>query len=341
MHGHHHARRRGAFGRFFFVIGACVSLCGAALPAWADGPTSAQKETARGQMQLGDQSFAAGDFARALDAYRSADEIMRVPTTAWAVGRTYARLGKLVEAVDALQRAKLHPKTPGEPAVFAKARARAAELDADLAPRIPTVVISVRGATPTTAITIYVDGGAVERVAARLPQRVNPGAHVIEARADGYDAAMESIEVSEAERAAVELVLKKQSEKKGPGQSSSEEAPKSSDTVMIVAWTGFGVAGAGLVAGVVTGALSFTRAKDLEDRCPDGLCSEDLRSEQEDIITLANASNASFAIGGVGLAVGVGALVFAATSDDGSDAASEVRVEPVIGIGSLGLRGSF
>ena len=63
--------------------------------------------------------------------------------------------------------------------------------------------------------------------------------------------------------------------------------------------------------------------------------------ENHEIVRLANASNASFAIGGVGLAVGVGALVWSLTTDATSDATARARLEPVIGIGSLGLQGSF
>jgi hypothetical protein len=319
--------------------GMLLALVLVASTARADGPTSAQKETARGQMQLGDQSFAAGDFSRALDAYRSADAIMGVPTTAWAVGKTYARLGKLVEAVDALQRAKLHPKRPGEPDVFAKARAQAAELDADLARRIPTIVITVRGPGSSDEVTLYIDGAPVERATSSLPQRVNPGAHAVEARAEGYTSAEQTIDVTEGERAAVELVLAR--ERVETAAPSGEETPpgeeESAGTAMTVAFVGFGVAGAGLVAGVITGALSYTRAKELEERCPGGVCSESDRGEQESIIALANGSNASLAVGGVGLAVGIGALIFALQTEP--DAAAPV--EPVIGLGSMGVRGSF
>ena len=70
-------------GALLVAVAIALSL---ASPAAAE-PTSAQKETARNLMQIGDGRYASGDYEAALRAYQGADEIMGVPTTALAVGR--------------------------------------------------------------------------------------------------------------------------------------------------------------------------------------------------------------------------------------------------------------
>jgi hypothetical protein len=55
--------------------------------ALAQEATPRQRERARGLMDQGDVSMAAGDHEAALAAYRAADDIMGVPTTGLEVGK--------------------------------------------------------------------------------------------------------------------------------------------------------------------------------------------------------------------------------------------------------------
>ena len=105
---------------------AGLAWSGSALAA--EPPSAADRETARTLMATGDGKLKDGDLDGALEAYRGADEIMGVPTTALAVGRVYARMGKLIQAVDALSRARRHPVDGSEPEAFRQARAEAAKL---------------------------------------------------------------------------------------------------------------------------------------------------------------------------------------------------------------------
>src|SRR5262245_28279562 len=79
---------------------ALASWSGASSTAWAQ-PSPSQRETARDLMKQGDDRFAAGDYAHALEAYRAAHALVAVPTTGLAVAQAQEKLGHLVEAHDA------------------------------------------------------------------------------------------------------------------------------------------------------------------------------------------------------------------------------------------------
>jgi tetratricopeptide (TPR) repeat protein len=337
------ARRR----RSRWALALATALLAAPLPAAQAAPrapTAAQKETARGLMQLGDAKLRAGDAQAALDAYRAADEIMGVPTTRYAVGRACARLGLLVEAVDHLQGAVRYPKRPDEPAAFAEARTAAARLDAELATRIPTLHVRVRGPRGDIPVELTIDESPVDPRARGLPQRLDPGSHRVRALADGYRPAELEVVLEAGESRTVELALAPAAspEPASPPLSPAPtpRGPAAADAshgLPTASWAAFGVGAAGLVLGTVTGAISLARASDLADRCPDRVCDEAERDEHDTILALANASNVGFALGAAGAAVGLSLWLFQHDDGDGPQA----NFRPWLTYGGAGLGGRF
>jgi hypothetical protein len=169
-------------------------------------PSSADKETARNLMKEGDTKFAAKDFAGALKAYQAAHAIMQVPSTGLPLARTQLERGLLVEARDTLLQVSRHPKEANEPAAYAKAREEAAQLAQKIAPRIPSLVIVVEGASADAA-AVAVDGSAVPSAALGAPRKVNPGSHTVTASAPGYRDASATVDVKEGENEKVTLKL--------------------------------------------------------------------------------------------------------------------------------------
>lgn len=98
-----------------------------------------------------------------------------------------------------------------------------------------------------------------------------------------------------------------------------------------IAVTSFAVAGVSLVNAIITGSLSLVRAGDLKDDCgADNVC--DTEAQRADLATataMANASNASFAIAGVGTVVGLVVLLAAP-----SDTKKVVAIRPVGNVGA-------
>jgi hypothetical protein len=327
-----------------FLSGLCVAVALAvATPAFADPtpPSATQKETARGLMETGDAKFAAGDYPGALHAYRSADSIMGVPTTSFAVARALVHLNQLVEAADMLAKVRRYPHQKDEPAAYGRARTEGAELEEDLLLRIPVVKVVLVGPAKDTPVTITVDGDAVER-AADQAIRVNPGKRVIAASAPGYFPASVNVDLEEKSNDTVRLELaidpsyqKPQPRERGDAISSDEP-----DGVVISPWTwaSFATGGVGMIIGAATGGAVLAKTSDLEERCGGTQCDPSLESEHDDINTLANVSNVAFIIGGVGLAAGVVTLVLDLTGETGGDSAA---IRPVIGPGYVGVGGAF
>src|SRR5262249_1001249 len=82
-----------------WIVAGAVALTRLAhvSPAYAE-PSAADRETARSLMNEGDAKFDAKNYAQALKAYQGAHAIMGLPSTGYAVARTQAALGQLVEA---------------------------------------------------------------------------------------------------------------------------------------------------------------------------------------------------------------------------------------------------
>jgi hypothetical protein len=109
-------------------------------------------------------------------------------------------------------------------------------------------------------------------------------------------------------------------------------------------WIGFGVGAAGVVAGSATGLMSLSRASSAKDRCIDSRCPPEARDDIDASNSLANVSNIAFAVGVVGIGVGVWQLLATSGPDQEQVAAPapfKVRAEPFIGIGKLGVVGTF
>jgi hypothetical protein len=79
-------------------------------------------------------------------------------------------------------------------------------------------------------------------------------------------------------------------------------------------WIALATGGAGLLVGSITGAVSIAQTSDVEERCDGDACPPSTADDRAEANTWANVSNVAFVVGGVGVAVGVVALVV--TSSD-------------------------
>ncbi len=105
-------------------------------------------------------------------------------------------------------------------------------------------------------------------------------------------------------------------------------------------WIGFGVGGAALLIGTITGVMSLTQASDLKDQCPDDFCTPEKQEDIDTMMTLGHVSTAGFVIAGVGIGLGVFSLL---TSGSGQEqpTVSGVVVRPWLGFGVAGVAGKF
>jgi hypothetical protein len=317
----------------------CLAALGAG-PSSADAQqpvpraiTAADRETARALMDEGDSKLGKSDLRGALDAYLAADRIMAVPTTGLEVGKTQARLGMLLEARDTLLRVTRYPQDPNEPAAYTRARTDAAELAAQLGGRIPSLQIDVAGPADDGTIEASVDGLVLPPGTHRHARKVNPGEKVIRARAPGFRPAEQRISVAEGEQRVVHLTL--------VALPPSEQPPGPSPLV----WIGFGLGGAGLVVGAVTGILSVVRTSDLKAQCEGDVCPASAGADIDSAMLLANVSNVGLAVGGAGVVLGIVGIAISGDGGEGEGeeqgGAARLELAPVIGPGTLGIVGRF
>ena len=339
------SRHRASWGAVALVA---FSLCG--LGEASAEPTAAEKETARGFMDLGDAKAEAKDWRAALSAYQSAHALVAVPTTGLEVAKMQAQLGMLVEARDmALSVARMAPQ-PREPAVFGRARAEATKLADALADRVPSVRVTMLGVAPSTVVRLEIDGVMLSAEATRLPIKVNPGKHTITARVDGYDSDRWDGDIAERTNAEVTLHLTAKAAPSAsvapptpPPSSASAAAPAPIAPLLPPAakptwpYVALGVGGVGVVVGSIAGGLSASQTSTLKAQCDHGHCPTSSKDDIARANAFANVSNVGFAVGLLGVGVGVYGLFFAAPRGP----TSGLRVEPLIGDRAVGARGSF
>ncbi len=350
--------RRAVF-RALWLCGALAAGALGAAPAAAQQVSPADKELARRLMDEADKAFEAKRYPESVQKYCQADKIMGVPTTALECGKALEAMLKLLDAKDVYVRAAHyeHPAGQKEPEAFVNARAAAVQKADALGPRIPELVIAVDGVEAGTAVVIKVDG---EPLRADIPRRlVNPAPHehLVSASAPGYREASVTVTASESEQKPVALHLEK-----GEGVAVLPPPPpppigpniplpppqpdKKGGGANVAAAIGFGVGAAALITGGVTGAMSLSQTSSLKSDCGGDLavCDTkkvpDAQSRYDKALALANASNATLVIGGVGVVFGVIAL-FAFKPSEPKPEPAKATIVPLIGPGSLGLRGAF
>ena len=284
-------------------------------------PSAAQKETARGLMAEGRELRDRGDLSAALQRFTAADVLMGVPTTGFEVAATQAQLGRLVEARETLRRVLAIGQSPDDPEPFNEARIKARNLEQQLLARIGTLRFAVSGLGEGEALEITVDDEAVPRAALGLPFRVNPGRHVVVARARGHEVKRE-VDAVEAQASPVDLTFARDAAVVAPRPAptpSQAEPVASAPTAMpnapaaqglpTLAYVGGGVAAAGIVVGSITGISAISHKNAAKQRCVAGGCPPSTWSDLDSAQSMATVSTVGFVIGAIGLVVGAGSIL--------------------------------
>lgn len=299
-----------------FLVAALLAASGVA----GASPSVAEREAARRFMDEGKAHLKANDIGRAIESFQKAHEIMHVPTTGLALARAHAAAGHLVEAREAALEVARMPRQPGDPPVFDAARKHARELDAQLKSRIPTLRLRVTGGAPTR---VAVDDVEIPPAGLGEPVAVNPGRRVVTAKgADGE--VKREIELAERDAKELELPLGAPEIAKSPAAKPSQGSSGSPRAVVgfgndddrdatgdrttfaeVLMYGGFGLGAVGLGVGGVTGAMTFSKAADVDPLCENGICAPEAKRDLDRASTLADVSTIAFVAGGVGVALGV------------------------------------
>jgi hypothetical protein len=186
---------------------------------------------------------------------------------------------------------------------------------------------------------------------------VEPGNHEIEARAPGYLMAHSTLRVEGGDRTTLVFHLNRdeyavaasQSLSTRPGLQGLQEpvagaaaagSPRSGSWVRPVGYVSLGMGAASLLGFAVSGALALADENKLQDRCPNELCSEMYRSTVRRYDTMRVLATVTLVTGGALTALGT-TLLIAAPSGHASEHVQQPAIEPMIGLGSIGVRGNL
>ena len=279
-------------------------------------PSAADVNTAKVAFAEGTDLRAAGDLPRDLERLRAAYAAVPTPITGLEVGRTLAQMNRPSEARAALRDAANMPPSPTESERAKQARAEAAKLAAELDAKVAT--LDVRADPDAESITV--DDKPVAN--AREPVIVDPGHHVVVARARGGREGRAEIDAGAGERKEVRVT-------------SAAPEPRTHLRIHPATWVGVTMAGVGLLGGAITGAAAFATASGLKTSCPNNLCPPSAHGAHDTSLALGTVSTVGFILAGAGAVVGVVGLLLSKRVADDAPVALEV------GPASLAVRGTF
>src|SRR5690606_14276997 len=146
------------------------------------------------------------DAQAAVDELRRAQALYEAPTHLLYLGRASAQLGHLVEAAEYYRTLERMDLDEASSRLFRESQSAGAAELAELLPRIAQLSVNVFPAE-LEDLEVEVDGKPIRLAALYIERASNPGRHLIEARAPGYQASTVEIDLAEGESRAVDVVL--------------------------------------------------------------------------------------------------------------------------------------
>ncbi len=305
-------------------------------------PTAADRATARSLAEEGYWALQQKHYADAVDRFRRADALVHAPTLTLDWARSLVGLGQLVEAQERYELIIREGVDARAPQSWQHALIAAKAELAALKPRLSWVTITVKGSNDPY---VTVDGVAVPAAAIGVRRAVNPGAREVAVVANGFLDRHQTLNLAEGEEGSVSFELEVDPAQQvvpvvapspAPVVATAAAAPRSRVPIYVA----FGVGGAGLLVGGITGALWLGKRSTLEKNCPDP---NDCSPENADTVnayhTLGTISGAGFVVGLAGVATGVTLLLL--DNKAGSASARGFVVRPYVGVGTIGAVGDF
>ncbi len=299
------AHRRGSQGAFRFAAAlACIgALAPRAVHAQSPGPEARAEAAAEQELAAAREKFSqalalqtGGDWAGALLLLKEVAEFKATPHVLFNIGLCEENLGQLVAALGRYELAAADAREEGATHVEAEATSRLETLRA----RIPK--LSIHRGDGASRATITVDEVQLGEAALDRPLPVDPGAHVVRAKAAGF--VPFEAEVKAEERATVEVTVSLLPiERPGESKRDSAEATSSSRTTWMYVTGGVGVAS--LAASGIFFILRQDAINELDRECPRRIdCEPSLRSTKDRGETYT-------AVGWITLGVGLGGIATA------------------------------
>ncbi|XXT15976.1 tetratricopeptide repeat protein [Sorangium sp. So ce429] len=315
-------------------------LLGAVTLSGAASAEPAVKPVAEALFRQGRDLFKRGQYPEACAKFEESQRLEPKPGTLLNLAVCHEKVGKLATAWAELSSVEEVARREGPPEREAFARAQRAALEERLAR------LELRMEGPPASLSLTLDGEPLNGAALNAPFPIDPGRHRVAATAPGKKAWSTAVEVPPEQATIVVAIPALEDAPPGalaPRAAAAprprEPKPPAASTGTMLMAMGFSVGAVGLVVGAVAGALTLSKSSALADVCTDGGCPPSWGGELSTAKTLANVSNAGFAVLAVGAGVGVAGLLMLPSRSSTSGASTALT--PVLGPGSLGLRLTF
>jgi hypothetical protein len=322
------------------LVALCVGLLCAllfAVPAWAQ-PNEADRATARSLALEGHAALEKKDYATAADRFGRADTLVHAPTLVVDWARALTGLGRLVEAHEKYELVLREGVNSTSPKSWMHSLEDAKkELDA-IKPRLAWITVVLK--EPSEA-TVKISGVVVPAAALGVKRAADPGFLEVTVAALGYETFSQTVPVGPGEEKSVEVTLKKLPEAAAvPEQQQPSDAyrPRQhSATRKVMTYVAFGLGGAGLVAGGVTGALALRKRSDIKKDCIDEACPSSSQTKIDTYHMYGTISGVGLAVGVAGVGAGLVLWLTEPCSEETARASrAKLTVRPLVGLGVVG-----
>ena len=278
------------------------------------GSGSAWAQDVDALYEQGQSAFEAGRFEEARSKFVSVWEQRKSYDVAAVLAQAELHLGRNGDAARHLAYAVAHFPVSASTDVRKKIEAAFEEVRG----KVATLKVE---ASPASA-ALKINGRAHAEAERAEAIFVEPGQVTIELSADGYQPAKQTVDVKKGETREVKLALVPEA--------------KPAERSFLGPGIAFGVGGAGLVLGAITGGVSLAQYGDVKTACGGGTtCPEAQRGNIESGKALAHVATVGFAIAAVGAAAGVTLLLVPI----GGKGTTQARIS--VGPGSVSVKGAF
>jgi hypothetical protein len=319
-----------------------------------------QAESVAAARSLGMQGIKladAGDCKGAIEKLSRAESLYHAPSILGRLGECQVQVGQIVLGTENLNRVVREELAATAPKAFRDAKERARGVLNAALPKIARLTVKVEPLDAKPQVTVA--GTPIPAALIGVERPTDPGTHEVVVTAPGYLEQKTSVTLTEGGTQELALKLEKDANAAPPEAPApapaivtvpppappSDTASKKNNTLAYVA---LGVGGAGLLVGGITGFLALGKKGDLNgcvaERCP---------SSEKDTLdsakSMATVSTVGFAVGFVGVGVGVVLLLTGNNDRSAGLAATKqakrtpqgLHVEPWLGAQSAGLNGTF
>jgi hypothetical protein len=291
--------------------------------ALAASPAMAQDTSlAEGLFNQGIAEMTAGDYGGGCPALERSYQLDPKAGVLFALADCLSLWGKVASATANYQRyIDLVSKLPTQQRErHAERKQRAIASIERLGPSIPELAIELTNDAPSNT-EIRRDGVPIERSAIGLGQLVDPGEHTITTRVPGGPETTTRLILAPGDKIRVRLPAKVPD---SPERTAL--APASPRRFPATPWILGGIGCVGVITGAVTGLMALDKKATVRDNCDGPACNGTGKTAVDEGKNLARVSDASFAIGLLGIG---SAIALWATQNKSDEGQSQTGWRPV------------